>query len=121
MAVEPMLTDPVRQEWEHGWFSIASATPHASLRGIVRDDYCGWTESTRFPIQRRELASTVVPLIISFGPPYRLTSGRESQATGSARATVRQTFVAGLYDTWVAVDSATTSCALQVSATFLWE
>ncbi len=117
MAVEPTLMDPVRQEWEHGWFSIASAAPHASLRGVVRDDYCGWTEHTRVPVRRRELASTVVPLIISFGPPYRLTSGRDTQAPGIGPVTERQTFVAGLYDTWVAVDSATTSCALQVNFT----
>jgi AraC-like DNA-binding protein len=102
-----------RHESAHGWWSMATAAPHAALHGIVRGRYCGWTEHTRHPVRRRELASTVVPLIINFGPTYRLLSGHDADERGIERSS----FVAGLYDTWVAVDSAPTSCALQVNFT----
>lgn len=108
-----MLDELLRHEWEHGWWSMATAAPHAALHGIVRGRYCGWTEHARRPVRRRELASTVVPLIINFGPSYRLLSGHDADSRGIERSS----FVAGLYDTWVAVDSASTSCALQVNFT----
>lgn len=108
-----MPDDLLRHEWEHGWWSMATATPHAALRGIVHGRYCGWTEHSRRPVRRRELASTVVPLIINFGPSYRLVAGHEADDLGIERSS----FVAGLYDTWVDVDSASTSCALQVNFT----
>jgi AraC-like DNA-binding protein len=108
-----MPVELLRHEWEHGWWSMATATPHVALRGIVRGRYCGWTEHSRRPVRRRELASTVVPLIINFGSSYRLVSGHETGGRGIERGS----FVAGLYDTWVDVDSASTACALQVNFT----
>jgi len=106
-----------RHEWEDGWFTIASDAPHASLHGIVRGAYCGWTEFAKHPVPRREVASTIVPLIINFGPRYRLTSGPASSDTATTAPVHRHSFVAGVYDTWVTVESAQHSCALQVNLT----
>lgn len=106
-----------RHEWEHGWFTMASDAPHASLHGIVRGAYCGWTEYAEYPVPRRELASTIVPLIINFGPRYRLTAGPSSNATSPSAPVQRHSFVAGVHDTWVSVESARESCALQVNMT----
>lgn len=103
----------MRTEWEHGWWEIASATPHVSLRAAVVGDYIGWTERSDVVLRRREVASTMVPLIINFGAPYRLFSG----ATQGGDAVARSSFVAGLYDTWAAVEGPTFSCAMQVNFT----
>ncbi len=92
---------------------MTTAAPHASLRGIVTGEYCGWAEYTTRPARRREYAGTIVPLIINFGPSYRLVAGTDSSCSGVQRGS----FVAGVYDTWVDVDSATTSLALQVNLT----
>jgi len=73
----------------------------------------GRTEQSDVGLRRREVAPTIVPLIINFGPSYRLFSGA---ADGHA-AIVRSSFVAGLYDTWAAVEGATNSCAMQVNFT----
>lgn len=103
----------MRTEWQHGWWDIASAPPHPALRTAVVGDYIGWTEQSDVVLRRREVASTIVPLIINFGAPYRLYSGAEN----GGDAVVRSSFVAGLYDTWVAVEGATSSCAMQVNFT----
>lgn len=107
----------MRTEWEHGWWESASAKPHPSLRSAVIGDYLGWTEQSDMVLRRREVASTIVPLIINFGPSYRLFSGADGAGVRRANGVERSSFVAGLYDTWAAVEGATTSCALQVNFT----
>ena len=107
----------MRTEWAHGWWSIASATPHPSLRSAVVGDYVGWTEQSDVVLRRREIASTIVPLIINLGPSYRLFSGADDARGDSVSGVERSSFVAGLYDTWAAVEGATTSCVLQVNFT----
>lgn len=116
----------MRYEWANGWWEMETARPHPALRGVVRGDYCGWTEQTTQPVIRREVASTIIPLIINFGDAYRLHAGTD------AGSVVRHSFVAGVYDTWVNVAAATgaadaradttrscvtRSCALQVNLT----
>jgi methylphosphotriester-DNA--protein-cysteine methyltransferase len=87
--------------------------PHQSLRSLVRGTYSAWTEHTSRPVRRLETASAIVPMIINFGPAYRLFSGTDVEVSGA----VQQSFVAGLYDSWVAVEGATTACAMQVNFT----
>lgn len=60
--------------------------PHPVLRGQVLR-LCGYAERTPRPLRRRELPTTVVPLIVSFGP--------EIDLAGHGR---RHSFVAGLDD-----------------------
>ncbi len=103
----------MRTTWEHGWWELHSGSPHSSLSGQVRGDYVGWTECTTRPIRRTEVAGTIIPLIINFGAPYRVFAGVGADVSGADRSS----FVAGLYDTWAAVESASSSCALQVNLT----
>ena len=97
----------MRYEWANGWWEMETAPPHPALHGVVRGDYCGWTEQTMQPVIRREVASTVIPLIINFGDAYHLRAGTDS---GSV---VRHSFVAGVYDTWVNVSAATDAAGLR--------
>jgi len=103
----------MRTEWEHGWWESAIAEPHMSLRGAVVGPYMGWTEHTRLPIRRREVAGTIIPIIINFGAQYDVFSGADTHERGERRGS----FVAGLYDTWAAVEGPADSCALQVNLT----
>jgi AraC-like DNA-binding protein len=96
----------MRYEWANGWWEMETAPPHPALHGVVRGDYCGWTEQTMQPVIRRELP-TVIPLIINFGDAYHLRAGTDS---GSV---VRHSFVAGVYDTWVNVSAATDAAGLR--------
>ena len=80
-------------------------------------DYVGWTEQSDVVLRRREIASTIVPLIINLGPSYRLFSGADDARGDSVHGVERSTFVAGLNDTCAAVEGATTSYVLQVNFT----
>lgn len=103
----------MRIEWEHGWFEMASATAHPALQSCVIGNYLGWTEYTTRLVRRREVASTIVPLIINFGAPYQVFGGADATPSGTSQSS----FAAGLYDTWAAVEGGTHSCALQVNLT----
>ena len=63
---------------------MAHAAPHPALRGHVLR-YCGYAEDTARPLRRREVASSDVTLIFSFGPPL------ESTARASARSSPAST------------------------------
>jgi AraC-like DNA-binding protein len=101
----------MRHTWEGGWWETHSAKPHPSLRTLVVGEYTGWTEQTIAPVRRLEVASPIIPLILNFGPSYRLTDGQRIDAY------TRDSFVAGVYDTWVAVEGSTHGCAAQVNFT----
>ncbi len=104
---------PTRYEFEHGWWESALCAPHESLRGIVHGPYVGWTQHTTMPVTRREVAGTIIPIILNLSSPYRIVSGHDD----APRSVIRHSFVAGLYDTWVAVEGARESSALQVNLT----
>lgn len=101
----------MRHTWEGGWWETHTATPHPSLRTFVVGEYTGWTEQTIAPVRRLEIASPIIPLILNFGPSYRLTDGQRADAYTC------DSFVAGVYDTWVAVEGSTHACAAQVNFT----
>lgn len=109
--MSPLAPTPMqRQEWAEGWFETASCAPHPSLQPWVHGEYCAWSECTTRRITRVETASTIVPLIITFGSRYEiLDAAGASHSHGS--------FVAGLYDRWVGVTGETRSCAMQVNFT----
>lgn len=102
-----------RHEWAHGWWEMFEMSPHATLAAVVQGNYCGWMERTTRPVARLETASTVVPLIFNFGPPYRIASPGRAPESGETH----HSFVAGLYDSWVTVESQCISLALQVNLT----
>ena len=54
---------------------MAHAAPHPALRGHVLR-YCGYAEDTARPLRRREVASSDVTLIFSFGPPLEVDGAR---------------------------------------------
>jgi AraC-like DNA-binding protein len=91
------LTDPpiavARHDSPLGRWEMASRPPHPRLRGHVRD-YCGYLEATPRPLRRRQVPSTDITLIISFGPTIDV-----SEPGDIARASnVRTSFLAGLHD-----------------------
>jgi AraC-like DNA-binding protein len=80
----------VRHRSELGAWEMATRPAHPALRGHVAG-YCGYLEDTPTRFRRREVASPLVPLVISFGD--RLQVGEPG---GPARTVT--SFVAGLYD-----------------------
>lgn len=87
--------------------------PHPRLAGLLHGPYVGWTEATPDPSTHRELPFPGLPLILSFGEPFRLGDTRrpahEALRIGS--------FVAGLDDWFTESLSPTGACALQLNFT----
>jgi AraC-like DNA-binding protein len=54
---------------------MVPAAPHPALRGHVLR-YCGYSEDTRAPLRRREVATPAVTVIFSFGPSLRVGGRR---------------------------------------------
>jgi AraC-like DNA-binding protein len=82
----PLRTGLVQHESGRGWSSFAIGAPAAALRGHVRA-YAGYEERSDVPLRRRELPSSTVSLIVSFGPRIRVVGQGEPRS-----------FVAGLHD-----------------------
>lgn len=99
-----------RHEWEFGWFATTSRAPDPRLARHVTGPYLGWIEQTSRPVRRREIASTVIPLILNLGPRYGISDDRAPQVVRS-----RGSFIAGLADGCTFVESATESYAIQVN------
>jgi AraC-like DNA-binding protein len=74
-------------EWE-----MASAAPGPHLRGEVLR-YCGYRERTPGPLRRREAATSVVPLILSFEHPIRVLDPER----GERAEPVAVSFAAGVW------------------------
>jgi AraC-like DNA-binding protein len=58
-----------------GRWEMVHEAPHPALRGHVLH-YCGYSEDTRAPLRRREVASPAVTVIFSFGPAIRVSGRR---------------------------------------------
>ena len=58
-----------------GRWEMVHAAPHPALRGHVLG-YCGYSEDTRAPLRRREVATPAVTVIFSFGPSMRVGGRR---------------------------------------------
>ena len=75
--------------------------PDPRLDGIVAGEYQGWTETSVEVVRRREVPICAIPFIINFGSRFRLFD--PARATDGPR--MLGIFVAGMYDSFVIVDS----------------
>ena len=78
------VTQLIRNESEIGRWESAVRQPHVSLRPYVRE-YFGGSEDTFVPLCRRELPTEIAPLIINFGPPFRIVDGENKLGRGDTR------------------------------------
>lgn len=104
-------TTVTRHSCERASWELHARPPHPALREHVLS-YCGFAERSAAPFRRREVACAVIPLIISFGPPWWL----EDPAAGRAPER-RRSFVAGLWDSPVLVEHAGESHGVQIDFT----
>jgi AraC-like DNA-binding protein len=103
-----ILRDLERGEWE-----LIDARPHPALRPhVVR--YTGWFERRTTPLQRRELPSHLIPLIINFGSAIRV-----SRAADPTRWDSYGTFTTGAYDSYVLVETDAGAGGIQIDFTLL--
>lgn len=89
------------------------ASPHPGLRPWVEGDYYGWHEHASAPFRRLEAPSSIVPLILNFGPPIRVTTPGFGPADGEALGS----FTAGLSDCYAITESLGESLGIQVNLT----
>ena len=102
-----------RHESALGSWEYALGRPHPSLRAHVHE-YAGWVEQMVAPLVRSELPTEVVPVIINFGAPVRL-----SDQQNPSRWTDYGSFSTGAYDTYVLVGSTGPSAGVQVNLSIL--
>jgi AraC-like DNA-binding protein len=88
-------------------------TPDPRLDGIIVGDYQGWSESTTAVVRRREVPACIFPFIINFGSTFRQVDPARP-ADGARRL---GTFIAGMYDSFVIIESRGDSCCIQVNFT----
>lgn len=101
----------IRHESEYGRWELVLAAPTAPLRAYV-GEYQGYAEQTPHTIQRREVPSGILPLIINFGPSFRILDPEDPD-----RGEARDSFVAGLHETYALVESTGTAYCMQVNLT----
>ena len=102
----------VRHESDLGSWELGIGRPDARLRGIVQR-YEGYVESASpAPVQRQEVPSVLVPLIVNFGSPWRVATSSDSSAPET-----RDSFLAGLYDHSVFVMAEGPASCVQVDFT----
>jgi AraC-like DNA-binding protein len=88
-------------------------TPDRRLDGIVAGQYQGWTEKSTEVVRRREVPICAFPFIVNFGSKFRLIDPTRP-ALGPR---ILGTFVAGMYDSFVIVESRGESSCIQVNFT----
>jgi AraC-like DNA-binding protein len=91
----------------------AFRAPDPRLDDIILGKYQGWTESSTEVVRRREVPICAFPLIIKFGAPFRLVD----PARPGDGPRILGTFAAGMYDSYVIVESRGDSCCIQVNFT----
>ena len=93
-------------------WEVVRGEPDPRLRGCALR-LVGFTEAPATPAVRRELPSAVVPLIVSFGAPYRVVS---PDRPGEAAAP-REGFVAGLGERWADTETTGPAACVQLDLT----
>lgn len=106
-------THIVRHQSAEDMWEAVFAPPHSRVRALVHGQYVGWTERTRSPMRRKELPFPGVPLILNFGPPFRLLDPNDPVKPGL----VRSSFVAGMHQQFALTESPGYSSCLQVNLT----
>jgi AraC-like DNA-binding protein len=103
----------VLRDHEHGEWELIDARPDRALRPhVVR--YTGWFERRAAPLQRREVPSHLVPLIINFGSAIRV-----SRAADPTRWDSYGSFITGAYDSYVLVETDAGAGGIQIDFTIL--
>ena len=87
--------------------------PDPRLEGIVAGEYQGWSESSNEVVRRREVPACEIPLIINFGSTFGFVDPARPETVPRRLGT----FVAGMYDSFVIVESSGDSCCIQVNFT----
>jgi AraC-like DNA-binding protein len=103
-----ILQDLERGEWE----LIDARSARALHPHVIR--YTGWFERRATPLQRRELPSHYVPLIINFGSAIRV-----SRAADPARWDSFGSFTTGAYDSYVLVETDAGAGGIQIDFSIL--
>ena len=95
-----------------GW-ELVTGRPAPRLRAAVRA-YEGYVETSARPLRRRELPVAHIPVIVNFGPPYRLL---DPAAPDDPTRAVEQRggFVAGLDDAFSITESTGAAHCLQLN------
>src|SRR5262245_26480135 len=109
----PRSIEVVRHASELGRWESAVCLPHPALRPYVRE-YFGGSEDTVQPINRRELPTEIAPLIINFGPPFRIFNPDDP-----SRYQQVSSFVTGAFDSFVVVGTTGAYACIQVNFTLL--
>jgi AraC-like DNA-binding protein len=80
---------------------------------MIAGKYQGWTESSAQVVRRREVPICAIPFIINFGSAFRQIDPTQP----ADRPLTLDTFVAGMYDSFVIVESQGDCCCIQVNFT----
>lgn len=93
-------------------WEVVRGEPDPGLRGYALR-LVGFTEAPAAPAVRREFPSVVVPLIVSFGAPYRVASpGHPGEAVAPPEG-----FVAGLGESWSDTETTGPAACVQLNLT----
>jgi AraC-like DNA-binding protein len=103
----------LRHSSELGRWESAVAAPHPALRAYVRE-YVGGSEETHQPLVRRELPTEIAPVIIGFGPPFRMFDRADATKYLDVRS-----FATGAFDAHVLVGSTGAYSCVQINFTIL--
>ncbi|MEO8457155.1 MAG: helix-turn-helix domain-containing protein [Chloroflexota bacterium] len=103
-----METTPAIEPPPSAW-TQATRAPSPRLRAYI-GQFDGYTQGAATPQRILEVPFAGVPLVISFDSDYEIVNS-------SGRSERHQTFVAGMADSWVVVQSAKQSTGLQVNFT----
>lgn len=99
----------VAHDSAHGRWMLVRRRPARHLRSWLIE-YQGYVETGGRPVRRRELPVTVIPLVLSLGPPFEA-------ALGGRMAALPAAFMAGLWQAPALVGSTGTAHCLQVDMT----
>lgn len=104
-------TRVIRHEGETGRWELVVREPDARLRPdvLVVEDYA---ENVAGPVRQRHLPPVFIPLIVNFGPPYRVLD-----AFDATLATEHGSFAGGLSESGAVTESAGAARCVQVNLT----
>jgi AraC-like DNA-binding protein len=101
----------VRHDSELGCWESIFREPDPRLKGLIDGPYQGWVERTTGLMLRREVPSTIVPLIINLGPAYRLIDPSDR----TRPPLELDSFVAGMHESFALVESGGFAICVQVN------
>jgi len=110
VSADPRHTRTVRRRSGGEDWEMVLGEPEARLREHVLG-YMDFAEHTTHAVRRREIAGALVPLIINFGPPFRI------HGSGGEVSEPREGFVAGMSDGVSISESTGRSRCVQVNFT----